>query len=105
MFQSISFLGPSKKPSRETWTKRITFLIAGSPGAAATGALPPIMPGADPPRLGRCNPWRAAAGHRGGGSERAWLGVGLPGARAFSRSLTVLKSSTTVVLIRDSPQD
>jgi len=39
MCQSISFFGPSKKPSRETWTKRITFLIASSPAVAkASGA-------------------------------------------------------------------
>src|SRR4051794_39535369 len=28
ILQSISFFGPSKKPSSETWTKRITFVIA-----------------------------------------------------------------------------
>jgi len=39
MCQSISFFGPSKKPSRETWTKRITFLIASSPAVARVDYL------------------------------------------------------------------
>ena len=44
MFQSISFFGPSKKPSRETWTKRITFLIASSPAVANASGAPCDIP-------------------------------------------------------------
>src|SRR5258708_5178611 len=46
MFQSISFFGPSKKPSRETWTKRITFLIASSPAVAKASGAPRDYTGA-----------------------------------------------------------